>query len=368
MFRRRILTIVLSVFACILFSSSIASAQIRTVLVSPVPGDPIASGTALKNALAGISSPSSTNRWLLKIEPGIYQMTGNSLLMRPWVDIEGSGIEQTTIRMMNSSTTPTIAGASNAELRMLTVEAIDQGTAMFNSNAHPRVYRVKFVVATNQTQAAAMLNVSSAPKIEECEFIVAVNAPGGLGLGYGIRFVDFTPNGARSSILRSRITVYGAHTNYGVHMFRGQTVVEINDTRMDVTGGSNTYGIYALGGDWQGSETIEIRNLVINSAGGSVRSAGIWFESGTTVGLDIYNSKIWGHVAPTTQGIFQGGNMPIGLRYSSVVGFTKTVESVQNASIGWTDLIGGPVAVSVWVGCIAVADEMAVFYANSCPP
>src|SRR6185295_14031707 len=90
----------------ILFAAQAASAQIRTVLVSPVPGDPIASGTALKNALAGISSPSSTNRWLLKIEPGIYQMTGNSLLMRPWVDIEGSGIEQTTIRMMNSSTTP----------------------------------------------------------------------------------------------------------------------------------------------------------------------------------------------------------------------------------------------------------------------
>ena len=114
MFGKRILTIVLSVFTCILFSSSISSAQIRTVLVSPVPGDPIASGTALKNALAGISSPSSTNRWLLKIEPGIYQITGNSLLMRPWVDIEGSGIEQTIIRMMNSSTTPTIAGASNA--------------------------------------------------------------------------------------------------------------------------------------------------------------------------------------------------------------------------------------------------------------
>lgn len=371
MFRRRILTIVLSVFACILFSSSITSAQIRTVLVSPVPGDPVASGTALTNALAGISSPSSTNRWLLKIEPGIYQMTGNSLLMRPWVDIEGSGIEQTTIRMMNSSTTPTIAGASNAELRMLTVEAIDQGTAMFNSNAHPRVYRVKFVVATNQTQgAAAMLNVSSAPKIEECEFIVAVNAFGGLGLGYGIRFVDFIPTGARSQILRSRITVYGAHTNYGVHMFRGQTVVEIHDTRMDVTGGSNTYGIYAAGGDWQGSETIEIRNLIINSAGGSVRSAGIWLESGTTVGLDIYNSKIWGHVSPITQGIFQGGNIPMGLRYSSIVGFTKTVETVHNVGIVWTELIGGLVTGSPtsWVGCIAVVDEMAVFYANGCPP
>ena len=82
MFRTRILTIVLSVFACILFSSSVASAQIRTVLVSPVPGDPIASGTALRNALANISSPSSTNRWLLKIEPGIYQLQGTALLVR----------------------------------------------------------------------------------------------------------------------------------------------------------------------------------------------------------------------------------------------------------------------------------------------
>src|ERR1041384_2145095 len=373
MFRTRKLTIVLSVFACILFSSSITSAQIRTVLVSPVPGDPIASGTNLRNALDNIPSPSSTNRWLVKIEPGIYQLQGNALSMRPWVDIEGSGIGVTTIRLAapTTPTVPTISGASNAELRMLTVEATENTIAMFNSNAHPRVYRVKFVVVTNQTQAAAaMSNVSAAPKMGECELIVAVSAPGGLGLGYGIRFIDFTPNGARSSILRSRITVYGAHTNYGVHMFRGQTVVEINDTRMDVTGGSNTYGIYALGGDWQGSETIEIRNLVINSAGGSVRSAGIWLESGTTVGLDIYNSRIWGHVSPITQGIFQGGNIPVGLRYSSIVGFTKTVETVHNAGIAWTELIGGPVTGSPnsWIGCIAVVDEMAVFYANGCPP
>lgn len=374
MSKTKMLTIVLSVFACILFSFSIASAQIRTILVSPVPGDPIASGTALRNALANISSPSSTNRWLLKIEPGIYQLQGDALVMRPWVDIEGSGIDQTLVRMISSSGIPTIAGASNAELRMLTVEANDSAntggvTAMFNSNANPRVYRVKFVVqSSGTTEAVGMLNVSSAPKIEECEFIVSVNAPGGLGIGYGIRFVNFISTGARSALLRSHITVSGANTNYGVHMFRGQTVVDIQDTRMDVTGGSNTYGIYALAGDWQGAETIEIRNLVINSAGGSVRSAGIWLESGTTVGLDIYNSKVWGHVAPVTQGIFQGGNLAVGLRFSSVVGFTKTVESVSNVGIVWTELIGGPVNVSGWVGCIAVVDERAVFFANGCPP
>ena len=182
MFRTRILTFVLSVFAFILFSSSISSAQIRTVLVSPVPGDPVASGTNLRNALAGITSPSSTNRWLLKIEPGIYQLQGDALVMRPWVDIEGSGIGMTTISLASPTTptVPTISGASNAELRMLTVESTAV-LAMFNSNAHPRIYRVKFVVQTNQTQAFGMQNVSSAPKIEECEISVSVNAPGGLG-------------------------------------------------------------------------------------------------------------------------------------------------------------------------------------------
>ena len=369
MSRKRMLTIILSVFACILFSSSIASAQIRTVLVSPAPGDPFASGANLRNALANIPSPSSTNRWLLKVEPGIYQLQGNALLMRPWVDIEGSGIGVTTIRIVASPGVPTISGASNAELRMLTVEATENAIAMFNSNAHPRIYRVNFVVQTTQTQAFGMQNVSSAPKIEECEFSVSVNAPGGFGLGTGVSFVDL-PIGVRSSIFRSHIKVSGANTNYGVRMFRGQTVTEIQDTRMDITGGVNTYGIYALAGDWVGGEMLYLRNVVINSSRASSQSVAIWLESGTLMGLDIYNSKIWGHVAPVTLGIFQGGNMPVGLRYSSVVGFTKTVQTVHNVGIVWTELNGGPVTGSPtsWVGCIAVVDELAVFYANGCPP
>jgi hypothetical protein len=139
---------------------------------------------------------------------------------------------------------------------------------------------------------------------------------------------------------------------------------------MDITGGVNTYGIFALAGDWVGGEMLYLRNVVINSSGASSQSVAIWLESGTLMGLDIYNSKIWGHVAPVTQGIFQGGNMPVGLRYSSVVGFTKTVQTVHNVGIVWTELIGGPVTGSQnsWVGCIAVVDEAAVFYANGCPP
>jgi hypothetical protein len=99
---RRSLT-VLCVFTLVLIHFSIASGQSRTVVVSLVFGDAVASGIALRNALAGIPSPSSNNRWLLKIEPGIYEMQSNSLQIRSWVDIEGSGIGVTTIRASSTA-------------------------------------------------------------------------------------------------------------------------------------------------------------------------------------------------------------------------------------------------------------------------
>jgi hypothetical protein len=56
-----------AVIAILFIFPALLQAQSRIVTVSPVPGDPVASGTALRNALAGIPSPSATNPWLLKI-------------------------------------------------------------------------------------------------------------------------------------------------------------------------------------------------------------------------------------------------------------------------------------------------------------
>lgn len=367
MSKTRMLTIV---FACILFSSSVASAQIRTVLVSPVPGDPIASGTNLRNALANIPSPSSTNRWLLKIEPGIYQLQGAALLMRPWVDIEGSGIGVTTISL-SSPTDPfnaTISGASDAELRLLTVEATENTTAMSNTNAHPRIYRVKFV-ATGLARRFGMENILSAPRIEECEFIVSL-PPSAFGptFGLGISF-DQLPTGARSSIFRSRITVSGGTTNYGVRMSRGQTVTEIQETQIDVTGGSSSsaYGIYALGGNWLGSETLELRNVRINSTSSS-QSVGILLEADTSILLVASHSKILTFNAAVTKGIFQGGSRAVHAQHSIIQGSTKTVEVPNHSfSIQATGLFGGPATAGLWQGCMGVWDETGAFYTTGCP-
>jgi hypothetical protein len=354
-----------------------AVAQVRTVLVSPVPGDPVASGTALRNALAGISSPSSTNRWLVKIEPGTYDIGTTSLPMRPWVNIEGSGIDATTIRGTvdggPSNNMGTVNGASNTELRLLTISANATGTqttiGLYNENAAAmRIYRVKFATV-GASHVWGMRNFQSAPLIEECEFSVTSSSGEAYGLVY--RQSVFLE---RSSILRSKIAVWGASKNYGVAMFGGQTLTVLRDSRIDVNGGQTTYGVFATGiQGWSGgaAEILFIRDTEISSAtsGTGTVSYGVRFEFGAQVGLDVASSKIWAHIAPEAYAASQVGYAAAAMGFlgSSLMGATRTVESIGNVIITTTGLSGGPVSVSGWLGCVGVWDENGVFYANSCP-
>lgn len=237
----------LFLWAVLLLGAAEAQAQIRTVLVSPVPGNPVASGTALQAALAGIAAPSATNPWLLKIEPGIYDVGSTPLPMRPWVDIEGSGIDITILRGSvdgSGLNAGTVHGASNAELRELTVEALSTPSAisviaLYNPATSPRVYRVK-LVAQGILLAWGMRNATSAPRIEECEIRATANG-GTSSSAYGIVYSSSSglPAG-RSSVLRSKITATGAGNNYGIYMIEGQVLTELRDSRIDALGGSKT--------------------------------------------------------------------------------------------------------------------------------
>ena len=138
--------------------------------------------------------------------------------------------------------------------------------------------------------------------------------------------------------------VSGATTNYGVHMFRGQTVTEIQETQIDVTGGSSSsgYGIYALGGDWLGSETLELRNVRIKSASSS-QAFGILLEANTSVWPDISYSRIEAVSALVTKGIFQGGSPAVVIQSSRISGLTKAVETTTASFlIQSSALFGGP--------------------------
>jgi hypothetical protein len=100
-----------------------AAGLVSTVVVSPV-GSATQNGTALRDALVSITHASANNPYLLKIEPGVYDLGSlqfSSLDMKSFVDVEGSGEGVTTITSSNPFS-GTVVGAANSELRSLTVK------------------------------------------------------------------------------------------------------------------------------------------------------------------------------------------------------------------------------------------------------
>ena len=96
--------------------------------------------TTIGAALAAITA-SESNRYLIKVLPGVYTET---ITMEQYVDIEGSGELNTKITYTGSgaSTTGTVVGANDAELRWLTVENTGGESfaiAIYNASASPRL-------------------------------------------------------------------------------------------------------------------------------------------------------------------------------------------------------------------------------------
>lgn len=122
--------IVITLFA---LQASLANAAFvdyqRTVVVSPVGPTASDNGTALLTALSNIVSgfpaPSETDRYLLKIEPGVYNVATTSVVLPAYVDMEGSGEGVTLITGVVENAFSLSAGVvslgTNAEVRAMTV-------------------------------------------------------------------------------------------------------------------------------------------------------------------------------------------------------------------------------------------------------
>jgi hypothetical protein len=119
----------------------------RTVVVSPT-GTDIENGTALRNALAGITDASATKQYLIYIEPGTYELGTATLHMKSHVDIQGAGELQTVITSDGAGcgAAATVYGANDTEVRFLTVRSTS-GTgpcsaAFFNDSVSSRLTHV----------------------------------------------------------------------------------------------------------------------------------------------------------------------------------------------------------------------------------
>ena len=100
---------------------------VNTILISAASA-PDANGASLMAALSHVTDNSASRPYLLKMEPGIYDLGGEALLMKPYVDVEGSGEGVTTIRSSIDSGFGVVVGSDNAELRDLTVRSTSTGS------------------------------------------------------------------------------------------------------------------------------------------------------------------------------------------------------------------------------------------------
>jgi hypothetical protein len=105
---------------------------------------------------------SETNPCLVKVMPGFYDVGGNSVQMKGYIDIEGSGENTTKIKgNISSNFTGVVGGATFAELRFLSVENTGGGSyaiAMYNYQAAPKITNVTLTARKGGVNSVALFN------------------------------------------------------------------------------------------------------------------------------------------------------------------------------------------------------------------
>jgi len=137
----------------------------RTVVASPVlvgnPGtpDPVQSGQLLLALMAAIPDASEANPYLLKIEPGLYDLGTAFLDPKAWVDVEGSG-EQVTVLTGSGARTVMMSAAGQIEMRALTVRATGaaHSTAIFIELGPVSLRQLTVLVDPNGNFSATGIN------------------------------------------------------------------------------------------------------------------------------------------------------------------------------------------------------------------
>lgn len=287
------------------FPSSVLPPQtpgyVSTIIVSPDRANNTKSGTLLRDAMAGISDNGPSRSYLLKIEPGTYDLGSEPLAMKPYVDVEGSG-ELSTIIAATGATPGVVVATSNSELRFLSV----RGTA-----------------------APGLVSVETSPRYTH----VTATSTGG-AFNYAIEITGGAP--ILTSVTGSGT---GGAQTAGLVNFGSGSNVTITDSSFSGSGAASVnIGLLAYG-------TNTISSSVLSANGGSF-----------AVGLRVYNGS---HSLANVTSSGSGAPEAYGL-YSGYKGNTPTVTANQSRISGGTNSIyvfGG----AARIGASQLTGDAAVF-------
>jgi len=234
--------------------------------------------------------------------------------MKEYVDIEGSGENTTTI----SGVSDVVLGASNAELRFLTVSSNggsgSGGACITNINTSPKISNVTVKNSGTGGYDSGIFSSGGSPELIN----VTINARTGVNT---------------SNVINCRIKqMYINASHQGIKFEGTGTSLLVADSIIEATG----YGIFSNAAQ---SSFLAITNVSITAP------TGIYVYQLSTSTATIDNSSI------------------------NSANETIRVDSAYNMKIyiGNSKLAGGPAPTSISVICAGVYDENYVFYQDTCP-
>jgi hypothetical protein len=331
---------------------------VRTTLVSP-GATPADSGARLLAALAG--APPGQSTWLIKIEPGVYDLGTSSLQLRDNVDVEGSGEAVTTIR--SQAQNGTVLGA-NCELRRLTVENGGAGArtvAIDTAGGLRMSYVTARATGNGDATIAIQLRGQTGDLAAPSDHVRAyASGPDSGSAAYGFlcgKDCNLVLSDVWAQVQGTRWPI-GAAVVSGALELRGGKLAGYN-------GSTNSYGLWAQ----NGSVTLDRVSLLGNARGGDQSSAvGAYLLDTPAV---IRNCEVrGGNTLTNGWGLYvensAGSGVGVNVAHSLLSG------SAAAAYVGSNDIgtffatqMGGPVSGSGQRVCANVVD--AQYRPVSCP-
>jgi hypothetical protein len=233
---------------------------------------------SLSKALEAITDATSSNPYVIKIAPGTYTETAN-VVLKTYVDVEGSGQNTTTINCacssnnFDASSAVISAGAITAEIRHLTINNTGGGSqsgGVYTEGVADGSFSMLHVTATatGSTFSYGVANHnSSSPSMNN----VTATATGNAFINYGVYNDDLSS----PSMNNVTATATDGTNSYGV--LNNDSSPSMNNVTATATDGTNdNAGVYNIAS----SPSIRNSSLAVGAAGTGISSS--VFNDGTS--------------------------------------------------------------------------------------
>jgi hypothetical protein len=227
---------------------------VSTIVVSP-KANATASGTALLDAVT-TACGNSPNLYLLRVEPGTYDLGISYLGLCPTVDIEGSGEDITSITASGEEVVreASLAFTSVGEVRALTISKQNAGFgAFFHAGVSWHFRHVTFSISGEGNPTAI---TARGPGIMDNVTMTATGTVQPIG-------VDVESPGVR--VNNSSITVVGPSNGSGFFVWSGD--VSVRNTTVQTPSGGNDLWV-------NGGATAEVYGSLLKGATSSISAPG----------------------------------------------------------------------------------------------